>query len=201
MHGSGVVRAGQWSRSLIMNHSLDHGTILPYITKAKSLGYEIIITNGNDNLRTINGKTDFIPGSKSQEEHAATIFTKIVLPLNPKCVAIVAHSYGGIVTMHLADTFKDYFKSKVFAIAFTDSVHCPLCDDDLMEFLKTIGRNYVTSDKTLNEELVDKNDTIDIPKYSAGHTKHEWTSYTSIEPLFEFLEEKYRSSNIVKEII
>lgn len=31
----------------------------------------------------------------------------------------------------------------------------------------------------------------DIPSFSAGHTKHEWTSWACMEALFPFLEEKY----------
>lgn len=33
--------------------------------------------------------------------------------------------------------------------------------------------------------------STDIPCYSAGHTKHEWTSWACIDALFPFLEEKY----------
>jgi len=38
-------------------------------------------------------------------------------------VAIVAHSYGGIVTTSLMDEYSVFFHEKVKAIAFTDSVH------------------------------------------------------------------------------
>nr|XP_006811666.1 PREDICTED: putative protein FAM172B-like [Saccoglossus kowalevskii] len=34
IHGTGVVRAGQWSRKLIINNNLDSGTQIPYIRKA-----------------------------------------------------------------------------------------------------------------------------------------------------------------------
>lgn len=49
IHGSGVVRAGQWARSLIINHSIDAGTQIPYIEEAKKQGFEVILTNTNDN--------------------------------------------------------------------------------------------------------------------------------------------------------
>lgn len=55
IHGSGVVRAGQWARRLIINDNLKSGTQLPYIKKAKELGYGIIVLNTNDNRRLING--------------------------------------------------------------------------------------------------------------------------------------------------
>ena len=34
IHGSGVVRAGQWARRLIINDCLDSGTQIPYIQRA-----------------------------------------------------------------------------------------------------------------------------------------------------------------------
>lgn len=47
----------------------------------------------------------------------------------------------------------------------------------------------MTSSKPLNTNLETR--SSDIPCYSAGHTKHEWTSWACIDVLFPFLEEKY----------
>lgn len=33
--------------------------------------------------------------------------------------------------------------------------------------------------------------STDIPRYSAGHIDHEWTSWACIDVLFPFLERKY----------
>lgn len=41
----------------------------------------------------------------------------------------------------------------------------------------------------MNQELDRR--SKDIPCYSAGHTKHEWTSWACIDALFPFIEEKY----------
>ncbi|KAF6038484.1 FAM172A [Bugula neritina] len=49
MQGSGVVRAGQWSRRLLLNDSIDKGTQLPYIRKGLANGWGIIVMNPNDN--------------------------------------------------------------------------------------------------------------------------------------------------------
>ena len=56
IHGSGVVRAGQWARRLIINDNLNSGTQIPYVKKARELGYGVIVLNTNDNHRMINGK-------------------------------------------------------------------------------------------------------------------------------------------------
>lgn len=51
------------------------------------------------------------------------------------------------------------------------------------------ARNWVTSSDPLDTEL---ETSRDIPCYSAGHTKHEWTSWACIEALFKFIETKYK---------
>ncbi|MEQ2184135.1 hypothetical protein GOODEAATRI_004840 [Goodea atripinnis] len=38
IQGSGVVRAGQWARRLIINQDLDSGTQIPFIMKAMEVG-------------------------------------------------------------------------------------------------------------------------------------------------------------------
>lgn len=183
IHGSGVVRAGQWARSLIINDCLEVGTQISYIKKAKQLGYEVLITNTNDNHRIINGKKSIIPGSGKPEEHINTVWDKIVIPSKPQSVAIVAHSYGGVVTVDLAKKNSDSFKSLVFGVGFTDSVHYS------GSIISDVTRNYVTSSKPVGT-LIKEFDN-EIPTYSAGHTKHEYTSHSAIKEVFEFLENNY----------
>lgn len=97
IHGSGVVRAGQWARRLIMNESINHGTQIPYIKEAKKLGYEVLVLNTNDNER--NGQD--IPGHSSPSTHAISVWTQLIASANVQSIAIVAHSYGGVVAMDL----------------------------------------------------------------------------------------------------
>lgn len=61
VHGSGVVRAGQWARRLIINDSLNSGTQIPYVRRARSLGYGILVLNTNDNLRIVGHDSKKIP--------------------------------------------------------------------------------------------------------------------------------------------
>lgn len=182
IHGSGVVRAGQWARSLIINDSINSGTVLPYIKKAQEAGYEVLVTNTNDNER--NGKR--IEGNSSPEAHAESVWKKFVQPSNAKSIAIVAHSYGGVVTSQLASKFKNDFDERVFAVAFTDSVH----GRGLTKRVIDIGVNFVTSNKPLNT-ILRSNDGGDMELRSAGHIKHEMTSYSCIESLFEFIKQRY----------
>lgn len=187
IHGSGVVRAGQWARSLIINHSMESGTQIPYINKGREQGYEVLLTNTNDNYRKVaGGGTKGIKGSRNPTEHAVSVFEKYIIPSEPEAVAIVAHSYGGVVTVELAQKFPQFFKEKVFAVGFTDSVHSGSL---VPEVLISIGRNWVTSKEPLDTTLtISKRD---LPRYSAGHIKHEMTSYSCMDALFKFFEERY----------
>ncbi|KAF7250407.1 hypothetical protein EYD10_03887 [Varanus komodoensis] len=45
IHGSGVVRAGQWARRLIINEDLNSGTQIPYIKRAIETVYSGIVVN------------------------------------------------------------------------------------------------------------------------------------------------------------
>lgn len=126
-----------------------------------------------------------IAGSGSPEEHAETVWKEIVQPANPKSIAIVAHSYGGYVAVGLNKKFVEDFKKKVFAVALTDSVHGHCNDPRLIE----IGINFVSSDNPMGTPESD--DDNDMPRVSAGHPKHEMTSYACFEALFEFLQKRY----------
>lgn len=78
IHGSGVVRAGQWARRLIINDSLNTGTQLPYIKKAREMGYAVMVLNTNDNFRTLNGKSMEIPVIIAKE-YLKKIFLKYII--------------------------------------------------------------------------------------------------------------------------
>ncbi|KAL1453800.1 hypothetical protein WDU94_010113 [Cyamophila willieti] len=75
IHGSGVVRAGQWARSIIINKDLQSGTQLSYIRHARDDGYGVIVMNTNDNRR--NGVQ--IPVSDFKNNVTLSIFTFLIL--------------------------------------------------------------------------------------------------------------------------
>lgn len=93
--------------------------MIPHVTKAMDLGYDVLITNTNLNYVDNNP----IPGSESAIDHLTTIFEKYFVTPRVQKIAICAHSYGGVVVMELHDRFPIVFKDKVFAVGLTDSVH------------------------------------------------------------------------------
>lgn len=111
IHGAGDVRAGQWSRKLIIYKSVYFGSQWLYVEKAIDSGFDVLVTNGNENP------------SVRPETHANYVWKQYVTPSKTwKQVTIVAHSYGGVVTVNLAKNNAN-FQTLVKRVVFLDSVH------------------------------------------------------------------------------
>lgn len=188
----GAVRAGQWARRLIVNHSLESGSQLPYIKRAIAEGYAVLVLNPNLNsyYDSENRRSRQYPHSGSPITHATYVWRNLVANSPAANVAIVAHSYGGVVTLSIAQSEANSFRSRVFSIAFTDSVHTPSAvGGDAKDHLYAVTRNWVTSEKPLGEKVKDVG--YDVELVSAGTTAHDQTSWKSLEQIFEFFHEKY----------
>jgi len=175
IHGSGVVRAGQWTRKLIINEDLDKGSMLPDIERAREGGWAVLVLNTNHNTG-LDGST--LEGSGSPEEHAESAWKALVQHSSARNVAILAHSYGGVVSMALAAKFKQDFMERVSAVLLTDSVHYRMAGDaEVDRKLELVGRNYVASDKPAGEALTSARRGLE--RVSAGHSQHEWTTWAA----------------------
>ncbi|KAK7484589.1 hypothetical protein BaRGS_00024221, partial [Batillaria attramentaria] len=193
IHGGGAVRAGQWSRKLIINENIDTGSQLPYIRRALKEGYEVIVCNPNLNQVPINGKMQNIKGNKTPEEHGQYIWQYFIRPAKAKNVAIVAHSYGGIVTMHMVEKYLEEMKKRVFAVCFTDSVHTMqrhLWTPPAKAFIKERAVNFGASYVPINI-LLQISDPDDCSSVSAGTQEHERTSHTAFDLVFKFINDNY----------
>ncbi|XP_075979512.1 FAM172 family protein homolog CG10038 [Anticarsia gemmatalis] len=184
IQGSGAVRPGQWARSLIINDNIDMGTQIPYIKYALSKDYGVLVLNPNDNYLP-NGQK--ITNSSTGEEHTSYVWKTYVKKAKAESIAIVAHSYGGVLTVALADQLKKEFEKRVKAIAFTDSVHV-YSNIKLTKYLKEVARNWISSQSPLDTPMTTPD--FDIPRLSAGHEKHEMTSYSCMQSVFKFIDQK-----------
>ncbi|XP_063368131.1 cotranscriptional regulator ARB2A [Cydia amplana] len=184
LHGSGAVRAGQWARSIIINENLDKGTQIPYIKRAVAKDYGVLVLNTNDNYLTTGNK---IPKSGTPDEHAQYVWDKYVANAKASSIFIVAHSYGGVVTMNLAIKNKNEFKKRVKAIALTDSVH-GFSSKSIPDYVTQTATNWISSNKPLDTPMPTRKG--EIPMVSAGHPKHEMTSYSCMDSVFNFFDEK-----------
>ncbi|KAL3209667.1 hypothetical protein MRX96_038090 [Rhipicephalus microplus] len=171
IHGSGVVRAGQWSRRLIINDSLKKGTQLPYIRRAQGLGYAVIVLNTNDTHRVIDGVRVPVRDCETAEKHGRYVWEHIVEKRAPaRHVAVVAHSFGA-----------SRARSRTRASRSSSA---------------RIGRNWVSSPEPLDRPLRERHDgTVDVKRVSAGTVTHEMTSWSSFASVFEFLETAYHKKS------
>ncbi|XP_013140562.1 PREDICTED: UPF0528 protein CG10038 [Papilio polytes] len=187
IQGSGAVRAGQWSRALIINENLDLGTQIPYVKKAIGKGYGVMILNPNDNARGENQ----IFNSSTGEEHAKYVWDNYIKDTKASKILIVAHSYGGVITVTLADQLKEEFEQRVKGIAMTDSVH-GYSKFKVNDYLKKVSKNWISCSAPLDAPM--KTPEFDITRVSAGHPRHEMTSAKSIDSVFSFLEKNLTSN-------
>ncbi|XP_061762237.1 cotranscriptional regulator FAM172A homolog isoform X2 [Nerophis ophidion] len=67
IQGSGVVRAGQWARRLIINQDLNSGTQIPFITRAMEEGYSVMVLNPNENFLEVEKPPKSSPTEPSEE--------------------------------------------------------------------------------------------------------------------------------------
>ena len=83
----------------------------------------------------------------------------------------------------------------MFAIALTDSAHFQI-PGNAKHVVLDIACNWISSSAALDTEIyAGEGEMLSV---SAGHSKHEWTSYSAFESVFKFLEEKYERSQVIR---
>ena len=188
IHGSGAVRAGQWSRRLIMNDSLTSGTQLPYITRALQEGYGVVVLNTNRNSVVVNDTVRLLPGSSTAECHGCTVWEDYIQASPARRIDIVAHSYGGKVTVEMMEMFFEDFQRRVHKIAFTDSVHRLTGLNRLSyRWIRKHALNWVSHTTPLDTILL--HTVGDVPRMSAGTTKHEEAPCCAINSIFTYFQD------------
>jgi len=196
IHGSGVVRAGQWSRRLIINDSLDTGTMLPFIERAISQGYGILILNCNQNERpNKKGVVKPIRNSEDPEAHTMYVWENIVSKAPARHIAVIAHSYGGYVSVETAKLLPS-FRDRVFALCLTDSVHSTDMQQvptDARKWLSKHAVNWLTFESEADSLLPVTVITPDheMQRRSAGTMNHDLAPSSAFEHIFKHLAVEY----------
>ncbi|XP_012926555.1 protein FAM172A isoform X2 [Heterocephalus glaber] len=220
IHGSGVVRAGQWARRLIINEDLDSGTQIPFIKRAVHEGYGVIVLNPNENyievekpkihVQSTSDSADepaekkerkdkvsketkkrrdfyekyrnpqrekemmqlYIRENGSPEEHAVYVWDHFIAQSAAENVFFVAHSYGGLAFVELMIQREADVKSKVTAVALTDSVHSVWHQEagkTIREWMRENCCNWVSSSEPLDTSV--ESMLPDCPRVSAGRRR------------------------------
>uniref|UniRef100_UPI0035900279 cotranscriptional regulator ARB2A homolog isoform X2 n=1 Tax=Myxine glutinosa TaxID=7769 RepID=UPI0035900279 len=206
IHGSGAVRAGQWSRRIIINDNLDEGSQIPYVETAKKEEYGILVLNPNLNVgeakeedeksgnrKGSSNKEIPIKGNKNPDEHVQYVWKHIIEDSKATQVFVVAHSYGGHAFFQLVKNNFSSVSSKVVAVALTDSVHMLPCTlpSHICQWVKERCVNWVSSNKPLDSELPCQRDGCRC--CSAGTNEHERTSASAITSVFDFFKKRTKS--------
>ncbi|XP_069887190.1 cotranscriptional regulator ARB2A isoform X6 [Dipodomys merriami] len=198
IHGSGVVRAGQWARRLIINEDLDSGTQIPFIKRAVDEGYGVIVLNPNENYIEVEKPKIHVqsssdssdePAEKRERKDKVSKETKKRRDFyekyrNPQKEKEMMHLYIRMIQRE-ADV-----KSKVTAVALTDSVHNVWHQEagkTIREWMRENCCNWVSSSEPLDTSV--ESMLPDCPRVSAGTDRHELTSWKSFPSIFKFFNE------------
>ena len=129
----------------------------------------------------------------TSEEHAQYVWNKYISQSKAASILVVAHSFGGVVTASLAEKNED-FVDRVKAVALTDSVHSLRYMDSSKEVEKFYERkviNWVCAPTAVNtpvkSHLMQRGGDCELR--SAGTIKHEMTSHSAKECIFEWFGE------------
>ncbi|EFP09783.1 hypothetical protein CRE_25975 [Caenorhabditis remanei] len=195
MHGSGVVRAGQWARRLIINENLECGTQIPYVERALKLGWAVVVMNTNAN-GTDQQEFKF---SRTPEEHAEMVFKMCVGGAKLKSVYVVAHSRGGYdLSAALKRNGSD---DRIQKICLTDSPwfrfpkSCEERKTPLYVFNFLARGKYSSSEYEVHEYQAGR-----VTDLYAGTKIHEWSSHMAIDAVFKIFETELNESNFVETV-
>ncbi|XP_030049249.1 cotranscriptional regulator ARB2A isoform X3 [Microcaecilia unicolor] len=204
IHGSGVVRAGQWARRLIINEDLDSGTQIPYIKRAMEEGYGVIVLNSNENyIEVEKTKTEAQPSPDSSDEPEEKRERKEKIPKETKKRRDFYEKYRN--PQKEKETVQVYIrmiqretdvKNKVTAVALTDSVHNVWHQEackTIREWMRENCCNWVSSSEPLDTSV--ESMLPDCPRVSAGTERHELTSWKSFQSVFKFFSEALEAKN------
>jgi hypothetical protein len=194
IQGTGAVKVGIWARQVCVNDCIKNGSMIPYIEMALEKKYSLIILNPNERYDDYKDKTKVIEEFSSMDKHCKYVYKNIIKNNeNIKEIYIIAHSMGGYCTIEILKENKDDLLSgKIKKIGFTDSVHgmhYKTLDENSLEILRQITRNYISSDEKVGKLISTYNESYDgVDNYSSGHNKHEYTSAFAILEIFKWFE-------------
>ncbi|XP_056888023.1 cotranscriptional regulator FAM172A homolog isoform X2 [Takifugu flavidus] len=199
IQGSGVERAGQWARRLIINQDLDSGTQIPFITRAIQDGYGVVVLNPNENYQEVEkparsppptppGEPPDEPAEKrerkddKESKKKREFYEKYRNPqkeMETDRIPVRENASSEEHVVHVWDHFVSKAEAKnVFIMAHSYGG---------LSFVELHCCNWVSSSEPLDAPL----DSMlpDCPRVSAGTERHELTPWMSFNSIFRFFNE------------
>ena len=76
IQGAGHVTLGEWANSACINEGLSMGSMIPFVEKAKKMGFSILIMNPNERYG-LDGKKNLI--FNNMKEHCLYVYENLIL--------------------------------------------------------------------------------------------------------------------------
>ncbi|XP_036781590.1 cotranscriptional regulator FAM172A isoform X13 [Manis pentadactyla] len=199
IHGSGVVRAGQWARRLIINEDLDSGTQIPFIKRAMDEGYGVIVLNPNENYIEVEKPKIHVQSSSDSSDEPAEkrerkdkvskeikkrrdFYEKYRNPQREKETMQLYIRENGSPEEHAVYVW-DHFITQSAA----ENVFFVAHSYGGLAFVELNCCNWVSSSEPLDTSV--ESMLPDCPRVSAGTDRHELTSWKSFPSIFKFFTE------------
>ncbi|CAJ0828843.1 8803_t:CDS:10, partial [Entrophospora sp. SA101] len=178
---------GCWSRRVMIDVSINDGSMISYVKRAREMGFSVIIVNPNE-VFWYKGKA--VVRSETPESHTNYVFENFVIPSSANKIFIVANSYGGHCAVDVMQNFFELLKNRVKGIEFTETTHS-------IDFVKTIlvrywiiknCRNWLMSSEPAGSEIRDSR--FGCISFSSGAENNEFVTYEVIDRVFEHVAKK-----------
>ena len=128
------------------------------------------------------------------KQHTENVWENFISRAPARNICIVAHSCGGVCSLHIIKTFFREVVQRVKGIALLDSVHKTVAElnIDQRKFFEKTAKNWKKSQKPLGTKVSPGRDE-GCACVSAGDPRHEYTAASSFPEVFPFLESKLQN--------
>ena len=193
---------GIFSRSLCFDEGLDKGSMLPYVAKARELGYGVLILRPNTNSVIDPNTKAKIPirGSESPEVHALCVWENIV-PLAANLQNISLLGYGNGASLCHEIFLKSCLSQDlniVNAVVTIEASQLVEQDDpfDIKDHLSKIAVNFEESESSpkgydlryRQKKLGCNSMSLGLPEGASAIINVGLSASMALEPVFEFLQ-------------
>lgn len=190
IQGAGHVTLGEWANSVCINEGLSMGSMIPFVEKAKKMGFSILIMNERYGL---DGEKNLI--FNNMKEHCLYVYENLILKNDKiKDIYFISHSLGGECNVEILKKFeKDLLNNRIRKIAFTDGLQggaCHSLSKDGIKKFREISRNYIALQEKKGKFLETESYFSGCDVYSSGVNIHEYTTGNVLNEVYKFFEEE-----------
>ncbi|KAJ3204737.1 hypothetical protein HK099_001044 [Clydaea vesicula] len=173
-------KLGIWSSKVISETTYEEGSFINCIKLAKDRNFDLLLTNPYESKLI------------SPENHVLQLYDEVISKLpKEKKLFIIAHSYGGEITMQLLIKRYDEILKNLDSIYLTDSANMSFPNDTT--WIDDNLFNFVTSDKNLGSKIIKPSRKFFFKQsFSAGTLDHPYTTPKALNLIFEYIDSRLK---------